>query len=425
MKLVAVTVVENEADVVEAFVRHTCALVDAVLVCDRGSVEGTREVAVALASEGLPVRVFSGEGSEEDWARLREVAVAECGADWVLALRADEIVVAESREALERVLRGEAVRVRAREYAATLEDGAGERNPVTGIGWRKKKEGRAERAWRSRSAGERAEERDVSMDEGVWVARFGLRSAVRAAVDVVRGELTKLGAGAAREGLDTHFRLGFQLLMEEPRRFAATVLPRRERLEHAPVVYRGGALRYLEFGDEATRGTRLLLPLVEGLARELGRQRDGGAGSEAGRQEGWREIDPREMGRLKRGGFAGFEAGGGWERLEGPYAPGFLPEFRWTRAPEAVAIVRAEAEKDVGIEAEMLTYAERQVTTVVLNGVELARVEFARVNEKQVVRVRGRLEAGENRLVFRHRTWIEGAGDPRKLAVIFLGLRVE
>ena len=43
MRLVAVSIVKNEADIIEAFVRHTLAWVDHHLVFDHDSTDGTRE----------------------------------------------------------------------------------------------------------------------------------------------------------------------------------------------------------------------------------------------------------------------------------------------------------------------------------------------------------------------------------------------
>jgi hypothetical protein len=42
MRLVAVSVVKNEADIIEAFVRHTRAWVDHHLIFDHDSTDGTR-----------------------------------------------------------------------------------------------------------------------------------------------------------------------------------------------------------------------------------------------------------------------------------------------------------------------------------------------------------------------------------------------
>ena len=44
MKIVAISMVRNEADVIEAFVRHHAGLVDELIVVDHRSIDGTDEL---------------------------------------------------------------------------------------------------------------------------------------------------------------------------------------------------------------------------------------------------------------------------------------------------------------------------------------------------------------------------------------------
>jgi hypothetical protein len=95
--VVSVTLVRNEADVIEAFVRHHAAFVDEMLIYDHRSLDRTGDVLAALEREGLPLRL----GREESLVH-RQAAVltgamrsaARKGADWVLPLDADEFLVA-------------------------------------------------------------------------------------------------------------------------------------------------------------------------------------------------------------------------------------------------------------------------------------------------------------------------------------------
>jgi predicted transcriptional regulator YdeE len=48
MRLVAITSVKNESDIVEAFVRHTLAASDYLVVLDNGSTDGTLDILRAL-----------------------------------------------------------------------------------------------------------------------------------------------------------------------------------------------------------------------------------------------------------------------------------------------------------------------------------------------------------------------------------------
>ena len=108
MQLVGVAMVRNEADVVEAFVRHNLRTLDRLLVVDHRSDDGTRDILAALVREGLPLVVEHEEGAaqrqSEVTTRLARAAFA-AGADVVLPVDADEFLKVPSRAALERVLR--------------------------------------------------------------------------------------------------------------------------------------------------------------------------------------------------------------------------------------------------------------------------------------------------------------------------------
>ena len=82
MRLVGVSMVRNEADIIEAFVRHNAAVLDALVVVDHGSVDGTREILFALRDEGLPLAI------EQDHVRLGRqeltLPLSELAASFVL-----------------------------------------------------------------------------------------------------------------------------------------------------------------------------------------------------------------------------------------------------------------------------------------------------------------------------------------------------
>jgi hypothetical protein len=108
MILWGVAMVRNEADVVEAFVRHNLAFLDGLVVLDHRSADGTFETLAALESEGL--RLVHRRTFEEGFFKSRHVSAlarecfAQHGADFVFALDADEFIHAASREAIEDAL---------------------------------------------------------------------------------------------------------------------------------------------------------------------------------------------------------------------------------------------------------------------------------------------------------------------------------
>ena len=82
-RLVATSGVRNERDVIEAFVRHTTALVDHLMILDNGSSDGTREILASLVGEGLPITVKYRDSlgySQSGWmtALMHEIGRASC-----------------------------------------------------------------------------------------------------------------------------------------------------------------------------------------------------------------------------------------------------------------------------------------------------------------------------------------------------------
>lgn len=96
IKVVAITRVLNEADVIEALVRHTAAYVSHHIFLDNGSADGTLEILSALKKEGLPLTVFQSRAvtfNEADGLTfMYNVANREHSPDWVLCVDADEFV---------------------------------------------------------------------------------------------------------------------------------------------------------------------------------------------------------------------------------------------------------------------------------------------------------------------------------------------
>ncbi len=96
MKLVAISRVRNEADIIEAFVRHHCVYFNKVIVlCDGGN-DDTIHILKSLQAEGLPLIVLNEEAvayrQSHYMTLLLHMAVAQFGAHWVVPLDADEFI---------------------------------------------------------------------------------------------------------------------------------------------------------------------------------------------------------------------------------------------------------------------------------------------------------------------------------------------
>ena len=108
MRLWGVSMVRNEADVIEAFVRHNLEALDGLAIVDHGSFDGTAEILGELQREGLSLRIIGDrEPAFLQSSRITDVAretLRDQGADFVFALDADEFLHVPSREHLETAL---------------------------------------------------------------------------------------------------------------------------------------------------------------------------------------------------------------------------------------------------------------------------------------------------------------------------------
>lgn len=99
-RIVAISMVKNEADVIESFVRHGLLIADCLLVVDHDSTDGTGEILAKLQGEGLPLEIRGYAGAGHDQAEvmtgLMYCAIEEYEADIVIPLDADEFLVSPS-----------------------------------------------------------------------------------------------------------------------------------------------------------------------------------------------------------------------------------------------------------------------------------------------------------------------------------------
>lgn len=150
MKIVSVSMVRNEADVIETFVRYQCEIVDAMLIVDHASSDETPAILRRLRDEGLPLHLSSEDGAAYDQSRVVTKAAREAAgvhrADLVLPLDADEFPVARGaasvRAALEALPLGVDSYYRAPwvTYVPTAADAAEEENVLRRIQHRRKTE---------------------------------------------------------------------------------------------------------------------------------------------------------------------------------------------------------------------------------------------------------------------------------------------
>jgi hypothetical protein len=71
VRLLGAAHVRNEADIVEAFVRHDLVLLDGIAIVDHASVDATPDILRALKDEGLPIVLARDESPRTTSKRCR------------------------------------------------------------------------------------------------------------------------------------------------------------------------------------------------------------------------------------------------------------------------------------------------------------------------------------------------------------------
>jgi hypothetical protein len=140
MRLVSVTRVCNECDIIEAFVRHHAALVDRLYIVDHGSSDGTPTVLSRLVAEGLPL-VLSRDDDVAHYQGPKTTALvrnafAEGPWDFVFPLDVDEFLNVANRAVLEANLNqlgGRPGYLFMDHYAPTVADDGKELDPIRRI----------------------------------------------------------------------------------------------------------------------------------------------------------------------------------------------------------------------------------------------------------------------------------------------------
>jgi hypothetical protein len=218
MKLWAVSMVRNEADVIEAFVRHNLFFIDGLAILDHASVDGTYEILTRLKDEGLPIfRLRASPKTPFAQGDHITALVRECftrtGADFVFALDADEFMNVQSRVELERALSaipaGAHARQNWRTYVPTSFDQPfGQHCLEYRVGTERHPKGKMiVGRWFAKS-------KDVVSDGNHWVLDPQTRRTA-AIYDVAPTILTLAHCPVrSREQLESKVRLGYQALVQ-------------------------------------------------------------------------------------------------------------------------------------------------------------------------------------------------------------------
>ena len=103
MQIFGISLVKNEEDIIESFVRYNLLIMDRMIIIDNGSTDGTLSILEAMVNEGLPISLTSDVG---DYNQIRimnralsEVIHGSYGIipDYIIPIDADEFLVGEDR----------------------------------------------------------------------------------------------------------------------------------------------------------------------------------------------------------------------------------------------------------------------------------------------------------------------------------------
>lgn len=104
-KLVGLSMVRNESDIIETFIRHNLTLLDELHIVDHNSSDNTREILTHLKQEGLPIHIYHYNELEFAPERvlnhmMQHILNNDANIDYIFPLDADELIYCPSRETL-------------------------------------------------------------------------------------------------------------------------------------------------------------------------------------------------------------------------------------------------------------------------------------------------------------------------------------
>ncbi len=100
-KIFSISMVKNEMDVIESFIRYHVNIFDGMIILDNGSTDNTLKILNFLKNEGLPIFIFEDDNRDYNQAikmnYLLLRAINEFKADIIVPLDADEFLTSSNR----------------------------------------------------------------------------------------------------------------------------------------------------------------------------------------------------------------------------------------------------------------------------------------------------------------------------------------
>ena len=235
--------IRNDADIVEAFVRHSLRLLDHLFVIVHCPEDGTGKILKALHEERLPMTlVFDDEPAFLQGERLTWLARqvhAALPSDFIFPIDADEFIVPAERTAIESALaelppEAPAARIRLRTFVPTADDPPDEPHPLKRIRFRVGEETRVDKVVLTRAfasdpslvidhgnhglkrIGAKAIQLPLPPLKGIALAHYPVRSANQVTNKTIIGYLAHIASGRPEfeeQRIATHWRRCYEDLV--------------------------------------------------------------------------------------------------------------------------------------------------------------------------------------------------------------------
>ncbi len=129
MKIISITTVKNEADIIESFIRYHLNIVDEMIILNNGSTDDTNFILNQLLNENLQITVIDDKDKYfkpvEKMNFLMKKAIQEFNADIVCPIDVDEFITSEygnPRKYIEKIDKHTYYKIKWRTYVPTKED---------------------------------------------------------------------------------------------------------------------------------------------------------------------------------------------------------------------------------------------------------------------------------------------------------------
>lgn len=111
MKIASVTVVRNECDIIEEFVRYNLNFFDEMHIVNHLSTDSTLNILLKLKNEGLPIKLYEYDSYRKDqhliFTRVQDIIRKENNTDFIMFIDSDEFISAKSKAEVEETLNKE------------------------------------------------------------------------------------------------------------------------------------------------------------------------------------------------------------------------------------------------------------------------------------------------------------------------------